>query len=143
MLATGVVAPIVLFAVAMASYGFAASTPDTTETGEMAALPWRTYRADCMAQAKRKDAPFTTPEWLDRQMPLVVALGLGQAFNPLLKTASASGYAPAWLGWPSDDEAQWISSLLERIPYLRPLGTVAAVVARELRRAAAVGGGHF
>jgi hypothetical protein len=54
---------------------------------------------------KRRDAPFATPEWLDRLMPLVVALGLGRAFNSQLKAASASGYAPAWLGWPAGDHA--------------------------------------
>jgi len=101
MLATGV--SIVLFIVALASFGFAASTPDTTETGEMAALPWRAYRANLKAQAKQKASSIITPVWLDRQMPLVIALGLGRAFNPLLKAASVAGYAPAWLGWPSND----------------------------------------
>ena len=102
MLSTG--ASIVLFVVALASYGFAASTPDTTEAGEMAALPWRAYRANLKAQAKQRAAPLIVPDWLDHQMPLVIALGLGKAFNPLLKAASAAGYAPAWLGWPSNDE---------------------------------------
>jgi hypothetical protein len=55
-------------------------------------------------QAKQKTSSIVTPGWLDRQMPLVIALGLGHAFNPLLKAASAAGYAPAWLGWPSNDE---------------------------------------
>jgi uncharacterized protein (TIGR04222 family) len=98
------VASLVLFAMAMASYGFAASIPDTAEAGEMAAMPWRVYRASLKAQAKQRAAPLIMPEWLDHQMPLVIALGLGQAFNPLLKAASAAGYAPAWLGWPSNDE---------------------------------------
>ncbi|HEX3271481.1 MAG TPA: TPM domain-containing protein [Ktedonobacterales bacterium] len=102
MLTTGV--SIVLFIVALASYGVAASVPDTTETGEIAALPWRAYRANLKTQAKQRAAPLIMPEWLDRQIPLVIALGLGQAFNPLLNAASAAGYAPAWLGWPSNDE---------------------------------------
>ncbi len=140
MLATGV--SIVLFVVALASFGFAASTPDTTETGEMAALPWRAYRANLKAQAKQKTSPIITPVWLDRQMPLVIALGLGQAFNPLLKAASAAGYAPAWLGWPSNDEGRGFLSLLEHIPRVR--------LQRWWRRGGAgasagssVGGGHF
>jgi uncharacterized membrane protein YgcG len=102
MLATGV--SIVLFVVALASFGFAASTPDTTETGEMAALPWRAYRANLKTQAKQRNSSLIIPQWLDSQMPLAIALGLGRAFNPLLKAASAAGYSPAWLGWPSDDE---------------------------------------
>jgi uncharacterized membrane protein YgcG len=102
MLATGV--SIVLFVVALASYGFAASIPDTTDAGEMAALPWRAYRANLKTQAKQRNSSLIMPEWLDHQMLLVIALGLGQTFNPLLKMASAAGYAPAWLGWPSNDE---------------------------------------
>ena len=70
----------------------------------MAALPWRTYRATVKAMAKQKTAQLYTPEWLDRLMPLAIALGLGRTCNPLLKAASAAGYAPAWLGWPSNDE---------------------------------------
>jgi uncharacterized protein (TIGR04222 family) len=103
--AIGIVAPIVLFAVAMAGYGFGAAVPDTTDEGERAAGPWRTYQTGLYEAVKRKDAPFATPDWLDRLMPLVVALGLGQAFNTLLKTASAAGYAPAWLGWPAGDQS--------------------------------------
>jgi uncharacterized protein (TIGR04222 family) len=102
MLTTGL--SIVLFVVALTSYGFAASSPDTTQAGEMAALPWRAYRANLKTQAKQRAAPLIMPEWLDRQIPLVIALGLVQAFNPLLKAASAAGYAPAWLGWPANDE---------------------------------------
>jgi uncharacterized membrane protein YgcG len=102
MLATGMA--IVPFVVALASYGVAASVPDTTEAGEMAALPWRAYRANLKAQAKQRAAGLITPDWLDHQMPLVIALGLGRAFNPLLKAASAAGYEPAWLGWPSNEE---------------------------------------
>jgi uncharacterized protein (TIGR04222 family) len=97
----GIAAPIALFAVAMAGYGFAAAVPDTTEAGEMAAAPWRTYQSGLYQAVKRKDTTFATPDWLDRLMPLVVALGLGQRFNPLLKAASAAGYTPAWLGWPA------------------------------------------
>jgi uncharacterized protein (TIGR04222 family) len=95
----GIGASLTLFAVAMAGYGFGASVPDTTEEGEMAASPWRTYQAGLRAAVKREDATFATPEWLDRLMPLAIALGLGQAFNPLLKAASATGYSPVWLGW--------------------------------------------
>jgi uncharacterized membrane protein YgcG len=97
----GIGAPIALFAVAMAGYGFGAAVPDTTDEGELAAGPWRTYQTGVYEAVKRKDTTFATPDWLDRLMPLVVALGLGQAFNPLLKAASAAGYAPAWLGWPA------------------------------------------
>jgi uncharacterized protein (TIGR04222 family) len=103
--AIGVVAPIALFAVAIAGYGFGAAVPDTTEEGELTAGPWRSYQAGLFAAVKRKDATFATPDWLDRLMPLVVALGLGQAFNPLLKAASAAGYAPVWLGWPAGNDA--------------------------------------
>jgi uncharacterized protein (TIGR04222 family) len=97
----GIGAPIALFAVAMAAYGFGAAVPDTTAEGELAAGPWRAYQTRLYEAVKRKDSIFATPDWLDRLMPLVVALGLGQAFNPLLKAASATGYAPAWLGWPA------------------------------------------
>jgi len=97
----GIGAALALFAVAMAGYGFGASVPDTTEEGEMAAAPWRTYQAGLREAVKREDPAFATPEWLDKLIPLVVALGLGQAFNPLLKAASATGYSPAWLGWPT------------------------------------------
>jgi uncharacterized protein (TIGR04222 family) len=97
----GIGAPIALFAVAIAGYGFGAAVPDTTDEGELAAGPWRTYQTGVYEAVKRKDTTFATPDWLDRFMPLVVALGLGQAFNPLLKAASAAGYAPVWLGWPA------------------------------------------
>jgi uncharacterized protein (TIGR04222 family) len=97
----GIGAALALFAVAMAGYGFGAAVPDTTEEGEMAAAPWRAYQAGLREAVKREDPTFATPQWLDRLMPLVVALGLGQAFNPLLKAASATGYSPAWLGWPA------------------------------------------
>jgi hypothetical protein len=70
----------------------------------MAARPWRAYRANLKAQAKQGTSPLITPVWLDRLMPLAVALGLSKSLNPLLKAASAAGYAPAWLGWPSNDE---------------------------------------
>jgi uncharacterized protein (TIGR04222 family) len=97
----GIGASLALFAVAMAGYGFGAAVPDTTEEGEMAAAPWRTFQAGLRESVKREDAALATPEWLDRLMPLVIALGLGQAFNPLLKAASATGYSPVWLGWPA------------------------------------------
>jgi uncharacterized protein (TIGR04222 family) len=97
----GIGVALALFAAAMAGYGFGAAVPDTTAEGEVAAVPWRTYRAGLRAAVKRKDSTFATPDWLDRLMPLVVALGLGQTFNPLLKAASATGYSPAWLGWPT------------------------------------------
>jgi hypothetical protein len=97
----GIGVALALFAAAMAGYGFGAAVPDTTEEGEVAAVPWRAYRAGLREAVKREDSTFATPEWLDRLMPLVVALGLGQAFNPLLKAASATGYSPAWLGWPA------------------------------------------
>ena len=134
MLATGV--SIMLFVVALASYGFAASTPDTTEAGEMAALPWRAYRANLKAQAKQRTSSLIIPEWLDRQMPLVIALGLGQAFNPLLKAASAAGYAPAWLGWPSNDEGVDFFPYWSSIPRVRLAAVAEAMVAREPQRAA-------
>jgi hypothetical protein len=85
----------------MAGYAFGASVTDTTDEGEMAAAPWRTYQTGLREAVKREDTAFATPEWLDRLMPLVIALGLGQTFNPLLKAASATGYSPAWLGWPA------------------------------------------
>jgi uncharacterized membrane protein YgcG len=99
--AVGIAAPIALFAVAMAGYGYGAAVPDTTEAGEMAAAPWRAFQSGLYKAVKRNDVAFATPDWLDRLMPLVVALGLGQAFNSMLKAASAAGYAPAWLGWPA------------------------------------------
>jgi uncharacterized membrane protein YgcG len=99
--AVGIGASIALFAVAMATYGFGAAVPDTTAEGELAAAPWRAYQTGLREAVQRKASAFAAPEWLDRLMPFVVALGLGQAFNPLLKAASATGYAPAWLGWPA------------------------------------------
>jgi uncharacterized protein (TIGR04222 family) len=101
----GIGAALALFAAAMAGYGFGAAVPETAEEGEVAAAPWRAYRAGLRAAVKRKDTQFATQDWLDRLMPLVVALGLGQAFNPLLKAASATGYAPVWLGWSAGDQA--------------------------------------
>jgi uncharacterized protein (TIGR04222 family) len=103
--AIGIVAPIALFAVAMAGYGFGAAVPDTSEEGELAAGRWRAYQAGLFEAAKRKNTAFATPEWLDHLMPLVVGLGLGQVFNPALKAASAAGYAPAWLGWRAGSDA--------------------------------------
>jgi uncharacterized membrane protein YgcG len=140
MLVTGL--SIALFVVALASYGVAASVPDTTEAGEMAALPWRAYRANLKAQAKKKAAPLIMPEWLDRQTPLVIALGLGQAFNPLLKAAGAAGYAPAWLGWPSNDEG------VDFFPYWTAFHASGASSGGGSGGAGAsagssVGGGHF
>jgi uncharacterized protein (TIGR04222 family) len=103
--AGGIAPAIALFAVALAGYGFGAAVPDTSEEGELAAGPWRTYQAGLFEAAKRKNTAFATPEWLDHLMPLVVGLGLGQVFDPALRAASAAGYAPAWLGWPAGSDA--------------------------------------
>jgi uncharacterized membrane protein YgcG len=97
----GIGVALALFAVAIACFALSAAVPDTTEAGEMAALPWRTYQESLRRQARQPASPVSSPEWLDRLMPLAVALGLSQAFNPLLKAASAAGYSPAWLGWPT------------------------------------------
>jgi uncharacterized membrane protein YgcG len=97
----GIGASLALFAVAIASFASSAAVPDTTEAGEMAALPWREYQERLRRQARQPSSPVSSPEWLDRLMPLAVALGLTQAFTPLLKAASATGYSPAWLGWPT------------------------------------------
>ncbi|HEY7022199.1 MAG TPA: TPM domain-containing protein [Ktedonobacterales bacterium] len=97
----GIGVALALFAVAIAGFAMSAAVPDTTEAGEMAALPWRTYQESLRRQARQPSSPVSSPEWLDRLMPLAVALGLSQAFNPLLKAASATGYSPAWLGWPT------------------------------------------
>jgi uncharacterized protein (TIGR04222 family) len=97
----GIGVALALFAVAIAGFAMSAAVPNTTEAGEMAAFPWRTYQESLRRQTRQPSSPVSSPEWLDRLIPLAVALGLSQAFNPLLKAASATGYSPAWLGWPT------------------------------------------
>lgn len=61
---------------------------DTTVEGEIAAAPWRAYRASVTARDYQPN--------LDSDLPYIVALGLLGKLAPRLKAASERGYAPSW-----------------------------------------------
>lgn len=61
---------------------------DTTVEGEIAAAPWRAYRASVTARDY-------TPN-LDTDIPYIVALGILGKLAPRLKAASERGYSPSW-----------------------------------------------
>lgn len=64
------------------------AVPNTTVEGEIAAAPWRAYRASVTAREYEPN--------LDADLPYIVALGVLNKLAPRLKAASERGYSPSW-----------------------------------------------
>lgn len=72
----------------VAAFLFGYAILDTTIEGEIAAAPWRAYRASVTAREYQPN--------LDADLPYIVALGVLSKLAPRLKAASERGYSPSW-----------------------------------------------
>lgn len=95
----GFIAVALLLIVAVLALGAALSIPTTTSAGDAIAAPWRGYQRYLKSAGKNRQADID----LDTAIPYAVALGTGSALDKRLKTASAEGYLPAWLGGSQSD----------------------------------------
>lgn len=95
------VAVVALFITAIAAFGAAVSIPSTSSAGDEAAAPWRGYQRYLKSSRKNPQVDLD----LDTAVPYAVALGASGDLDKRLKTASADGYLPAWLGGSQADGA--------------------------------------
>lgn len=72
----------------IAAFIWGYAIPDTTVEGEIAAAPWRGYRASVVDQAYEPN--------LETDLPYIVGMGILSKLAPRLKAASERGYSPAW-----------------------------------------------
>lgn len=80
--------------VAALAWGY--SIPNTTVEGEIAAAPWRGYRASVSDRAYEPN--------LDTDLPYIVSMGLLGKLSSRLKAASERGYSPSWFRAASDGQ---------------------------------------
>jgi uncharacterized membrane protein YgcG len=86
------------------------AVPDTTVEGEIAAAPWRAYRASVTAREYEPN--------LDTDLPYIVALGVVAKLAPRLKAASERGYSPSWFHGQGGQERQgWNTAAVGFYPY--------------------------
>ncbi|HEU4784895.1 MAG TPA: TPM domain-containing protein [Ktedonobacterales bacterium] len=85
--------------VAALVWGYA--IPNTTVEGEIAAAPWRGYRASVSDRAYEPN--------LDTDLPYIVSMGLLGKLSSRLKAASERGFSPSWFRaeTESDGNRQW------------------------------------
>ncbi|HEX6542799.1 MAG TPA: TPM domain-containing protein [Ktedonobacterales bacterium] len=86
--AWAVIGLVIFLGAGTAAFIWGYSVPNTTVEGEIAAAPWRGYRASVSDKAYEPD--------VDKDLPYIVALGLVGKLAPRLKAASERGYSPAW-----------------------------------------------
>jgi hypothetical protein len=86
--AWAVIAMAIFAAGAITAFIWGFAVPNTTLEGEIAAAPWRGYRASVADRAYEPN--------VDTDLPYIVALGLLGRLAPRLKAASERGYSPAW-----------------------------------------------
>jgi len=105
------VAVAALFIAAIVAFWAALSIPSTTLAGDEAAAPWRGYKRYLKSSRKNPQVDLD----LDTAVPYAVALGASGDLDKRLKSASAEGYLPAWLGgsqanraWASGFYPYWI-----------------------------------
>ena len=79
---------VICLLASMAAFIAGYSVHDTTVEGEIAAAPWRGYRASVSDRAYEPN--------LDTDLPYIVAMGLLGKLSSRLKAASERGYSPAW-----------------------------------------------
>jgi uncharacterized membrane protein YgcG len=79
------------------AFALAASMPETSALGELAAAPWRAYRAGLLHAWRHPDVAID----LDEALPYAVALGATHGLNKRLQEASKQGYSPAWFLRPA------------------------------------------
>jgi uncharacterized protein (TIGR04222 family) len=87
-------AVVVLAVAAIVAFTAAVMIPNTTPEGDEIAAPWRGYQRYLKSSRKNPQVDLD----LDTAVPYAVALGVTGDLDKRLKTASAEGYAPAWLG---------------------------------------------
>ncbi|HEX5547665.1 MAG TPA: TPM domain-containing protein [Ktedonobacterales bacterium] len=85
------------------------SIPNTTVEGEIAAAPWRGYRASVSDRAYEPN--------LDTDLPYIVSMGLLGKLSSRLKAASERGYSPAWFRAENDGDRQWTTGTYGFYPY--------------------------
>lgn len=68
---------------------------NTTVEGEIAAAPWRAYRASVVDRSYQPN--------LDADLPYIVGMGILGKLAPRLQAASEHGYAPSWFR-PQDSQ---------------------------------------
>jgi uncharacterized membrane protein YgcG len=98
-------------AAGLAAYIQGYGVPDTTVEGEIAAAPWRAYRASVTAREYEPN--------LDTDLPYIVALGLVNKLAPRLKAASERGYSPSWFrgGGNQEEREGWHTATIGFYPY--------------------------
>jgi len=105
-------AVVVLAAAGIAAFVAAVMVPNTTPEGDDVAAPWRGYQRYLKSSRKNPQVDLD----LDTAVPYAVALGVTGDLDKRLKTASAEGYLPAWLGvspsntaWSAGFYPYWIA----------------------------------
>ncbi|HEX5164086.1 MAG TPA: TPM domain-containing protein [Thermomicrobiales bacterium] len=92
----------VLATVAVLAFVAAVMIPNTTPDGDAVAAPWRGYQRYLKSAGRNPQVNLD----LDTAVPYAVALGASGQLDKRLKSASAEGYLPAWLGG-SQAEGVW------------------------------------
>ena len=87
---------VICLLASVAAFIGAYSVPNTTVEGEIAAAPWRGYRASVSDRAYEPN--------LDTDLPYIVAMGLLGKLSSRLKAASERGYSPAWFHAENDGQ---------------------------------------
>lgn len=92
-------AVVMLAGAAVMAFSAAVMIPNTTPAGDEAAAPWRGYQRYLKSSRKNPQVDLD----LDTAVPYAVATGASGDLDKRLKTASAEGYLPAWLGGSQAD----------------------------------------
>jgi hypothetical protein len=92
-------AAVLLAGAAVLAFSAAVMIPNTTPKGDEVAAPWRGYRQYLKSSRKNPQVDLD----LDTAVPYAVALGVSGDLDKRLKTASAEGYLPVWLGGSQAD----------------------------------------
>ncbi len=99
-----IVAIVALAVAAIIALWASISVPNTTPVGDEVAAPWRGYQRYLKSSRRNPQVNLD----LDTAVPYAVALGASGDLDKRLKSASAEGYLPAWLGGSQADGA-WAS----------------------------------
>jgi uncharacterized membrane protein YgcG len=83
-----VIGMVICVLASVAAFVAGYSVSNTTVEGEIAAAPWRGYRASVSDRAYEPN--------LDTDLPYIVSMGLLGKLSSRLKAASERGYSPAW-----------------------------------------------
>lgn len=86
--AWAVIGLVICLAASVVAFVRGYAIPDTTVEGELAAAPWRGYRASVTDHSYEPN--------LDTDLPYIVGLGIVGQLTSRLKAASEQGYSPSW-----------------------------------------------